>query len=623
MARDAGASRGGPAERSERPRRSATRSSTSSPATLGQRSQRADAAADDRSRRTRCRDTADAQRAHYGSARDSAQRERADEDAEDDVGADGTPSKRRRASALSGAARSRGRGDGVAASAGGNESDEEAVDRLGERACRVGRRRATAEQRNARAARDASAADARFVADPRRPQGRARRDDDSVSAAENGCHGASSEARAAANDLCIGTHASTDAPGDTNAGGGAATRPGAGANHGSEVFRVGDGVAPVTLSKRAAEAWNDLDATTQARAASATARLLIAKEFARVPVQRREISVMLTEVLGLALGPNGRLPLAVTGIRSKAVELASRHLLYAWGLRVEEVKRVSLGGARSGASAGAPASAAFSQYEPSSTQGEAPDSGATPASVSTGAEGYILVSDLPPRLRPPPAEPAFAGLLAVLACILALEPTGIVGEHKLYATLARLGVRGLPLDAGSPTRGGDDARTERAVASAAPTAVDAGDATTQSTFGGVDVRHLLEVKLPRQFYLQRFRADAIGVGGAGAASGSTAAANAGYAFAAGPRLRVELPGERLYALLREIFGDDMDEAARRELRARLAPAQSHADHGRSAADGDRAHDSGHDGGDGGGADAASTGDANGDANGDDEQSQRC
>eukprot|EP00166_Cyanidium_caldarium_P003968 ctg_393.g199 len=290
-----------------------------------------------------------------------------------------------------------------------------------------------------------------------------------------------------------------------------------------------DGRLPATRIR----SWEELGDDVQQRAVAVTVRLLLLHEHSRVPLPKRELMRILAERLGVQAGPSGRLPSAMVAVRNKAVELASRKLLLDFGYRVEEACRLPLG-VRSGASghvAETAHTAALAVYN------NAAAARAENAERASG-DAYILLTDLPEALRAPPSDAALAGLCLVLACVLALEPTGYLTEHKLFRVLTELGVRGLSTDATTSSLHADDAPDSIHLAM------------------HEDMRHWLQVRLPRMMYLQRFRLQA---------------PSAEYFYAAGPRLRAELPPESLFRLLRELFGDGMDDSCRRELKARLLP----------------------------------------------------
>jgi hypothetical protein len=183
----------------------------------------------------------------------------------------------------------------------------------------------------------------------------------------------------------------------------------------------------------------------------------------------------------------------------------------------------------------------------------------------------LLVSDLPGSLRAEPRNVAFTGFLTILAGLFGLSETGMIGERSLFMMLTGLGFQGLRLSA-TPADTATAAEHSEYVSVGAPSTPtrmppeesvpDAGAPVLEGSnwflrhpYRG-DIQKLLTHHLPKMLYLQRFRRN---VG------------DSEWTYAAGPRLRAELPPEALFRFLCEFFGDDADESARMDLERRLLP----------------------------------------------------
>lgn len=338
---------------------------------------------------------------------------------------------------------------------------------------------------------------------------------------------------------------------------------------------------PAVTAPTSAGSWDALDEDQQRHLVSTVTRFLLVREQSRIPVLKRDITSLVAETLGVPAGPRGRFPTWLTTLRNAALERAAQMLLFDLGFRVLQVGRLPLGeharGRTRQAARGLTLTVApYHFYQERCLIEGAPPSHdeAPPGNDGMPSDLLLLVSDLPPKLRPQPRSIAFSGLLMVLACLFGLSDTGMIQEKELFNSFARIGLMTVHNNSQATREAALPAHTHNGdyVPDTNPLrGVPANDADPDATgavsgdnvwFHGyqrkADIHKLLTLYLPKMLYLQRFRLNI---------------ADSEWTYAAGPRLRAELPPESLFELLCEFFGEDADEGAATNLRRRLLPDQ--------------------------------------------------
>ncbi|KAK4529933.1 hypothetical protein CCYA_CCYA02G0790 [Cyanidiococcus yangmingshanensis] len=372
-------------------------------------------------------------------------------------------------------------------------------------------------------------------------------------------------------------HPDEESPSDSAAGGRTTGKVTATQSAASASLGVGRIIGPGAAEAANSISWDELDARDKQYLVSTVVRFLLARECARTPVSKREVTVLLAETLGVQPSQSGRYPAFFNALRNKVLEHAARYMLFDLGFRILQVGRLPLGEhSRSRArhtSRGLTLKMApyhfyqergLIEAEPPTEQG-----GGTGDSVPNDA--LLLVSDLPSSLRAEPSDAAFVGFITVLACLFGLSETGTIGERSLFAILTGLGFQGLHSSAeqtDTATGTGHPQRQEEG-ALVFPTAtvpeepnppvgsfnLEGANWFLRHRYCG-DVQKLVTQHLLKMLYLQRFR---LSVG------------DTEWTYAAGPRLRAELPPAALFHLLCDFFGDDAVDGARVDLQRRLLP----------------------------------------------------